>query len=273
MFGRMLPQSVLVPRTWNLVANAYAAEIAPTFSSFAGDALAFARVRSGERLLDVATGPGTVALAAAQAGARVSAIDFSPQMIAELRARFERQGVAEIDARVGDATALPYEEGAFDVAVSMFALNLIADRSAAFREIHRVLRRGGRAVVGTPGSWRNEPAFADIRAIVQRALPELDLDFDFPLAEPAELVREMAAAGLGELETKTVVRSLAFPSIAVAWGTASRTGAPIVALRDAMNQERWSRASEAIVRDLERRFGSGPQSIELSVNIARGRKV
>jgi SAM-dependent methyltransferase len=268
----MFPQSVLVPKTWNLVANAYSTEVAPTFSSFAKDALEFGRVQEGERLLDVATGPGTVALAAVRAGARVSAIDFSPQMIAELRARFEREGIADIDARVGDATALPYEVGAFDVAVSMFAFNLIANRAAAFRELHRVLRRGGRAVVGTPASFRTKPAFAEIRAMVRRALPELDLDFDLPLDEPAELLREMGAADFGEVEAKTVERSFAFPSIADAWGTAGRAGAPFAALRESMGEDRWSRASETILRDLESRFGSGPQSIELSVNIARGRK-
>jgi ubiquinone/menaquinone biosynthesis C-methylase UbiE len=272
MFARMLPQSVFVPRTWNLVASAYSTEIAPTFSSFAQDALEFARVQAGERLLDVATGPGTVALAAVRAGARVSAIDFSPQMIAELRARFAREGIGEIDARVGDATALPYEVGAFDVAASMFAFNLIANRAAAFRELHRVLRRGGRAVVGTPTSFRSKPGFAEIRAIIQRALPELDLDYDLPLDQPAELLREMIEAGFVEVEAKTLERSFGFRSIADAWGTASRAGAPIAALRETIGDERWSRASEVIVRDLERRFGAGPQSVEMSVNVARGRK-
>ncbi len=103
-----------VPRTWNLVAPGYAAEIAPTFARFARDAIRLANLAPGARVLDVATGPGTLALAAARSGAQVSAIDFAPRMIAELRAQVRREGLAEIEATVADAAALPFGDDAFD---------------------------------------------------------------------------------------------------------------------------------------------------------------
>ncbi len=264
-----LPEAIHAPRTWNLVAPGYSAEIVPAFSRFADDALELADLAPGERVLDVATGPGTVALAAARAGARVSAIDFSPEMIAELRARQRRDELPEIDARVADATCLPYEDGAFDAVFSMFALNLVADRSAAFREIHRVLHPGGRAVVGTPTSLEKTAAFAVIRDVVRGALPELDLDYELPLAEPEELRSEISAAGFAHVEVSTIARSFVFPSVESLWTIAGRAGAPMVLARDAVGEERWSRASEQIVRGLEQRFGSGPQRVELSVNLAR----
>jgi SAM-dependent methyltransferase len=259
-------------RTWNLVAPGYAAEIVPAFSGFAEDALELARLGRGERVLDVATGPGTLALAAARAGARVSAIDFSTQMIAELRARLSRGSIAEVDVRVADATALPYEEGAFDAAFSMFAVNLMTDRAAACREMLRVLRQGGRAVIGTPASWTKAPAFADIRDIVNRSLPEVELDLDLPLAEPADLEREMSDAGFARVVVRTVSRSFVFASVGAVWGIASRAAAPLVLARDAMDAERWSRASDGVVRGLEQRFGMAPQEIEIRVNLARGAK-
>jgi SAM-dependent methyltransferase len=264
-----LPEAMHAPRTWNLVAPGYSAEIVPAFSRFAEDALELGHLVPGERVLDVATGPGTLALAAARTGARVSAIDFSPQMIDELRARRRRDEVPEIDARVADATALPYEDGAFDAVFSMFALNLIADRAAAFREIHRVLRPGGRAVVGTPSSLEKTAAFPVIREVVGRVLPELDLEFELPLAEPGELQSEMFAAGFADVEVTTIARSFTFPSVASLWAIAGRAGAPLVVARDAMGEERWTRASEQIVRGLEQRFGVGPQNVELGVNLAR----
>jgi SAM-dependent methyltransferase len=261
-----------VPRTWNLVAPGYAAEIVPAFSRFAEDALELARLAAGERVLDVATGPGTLAVAAARAGALVSAIDFSPQMIAELRSRLEHEGLEEVDARIADATALPFGEGVFDAVFSMFALNLVADRAAAFREIHRALRPGGRAVVGTPASLTRTAAFADVRDIVRRSLPGIDLDIELPLAEPEELRSEMSAGGFAEVDVRTVTRSFPFPSVTAVWATASRAAAPVVLAREAMAAESWSRASEEVVRGLEQRFGGGPQEIELSVNFARARK-
>jgi hypothetical protein len=69
-----------------------------------------------------------------------------------------------------------------------------------------------------------------------------------------------------------VTRSFTYPSVGVLWAIASRAGAPVVLVRDAMPQADWSRASETIVRDLQRRFGSGPQRVELSVNLAHAAK-
>jgi SAM-dependent methyltransferase len=267
-----LPEQMFAPRTWNLVAPGYAVEIAPTFSRFAEDALELAHLVPGERVLDVATGPGTLALAAAAAGARVSAIDFSPKMIDELGARARRARVPEIDARVADATALPFEEGAFDAVFSMFALNLIARRDAAFAEIHRVLRKGGRAVVGTPASLAKLPAFEDVRTIVGRALPELELDLELPLSEPGDLRSEMSAAGFPDVRVHQIVRSFTYPSVRAIWEVASRAGAPVVLARETMPAERWTQASDQIVRGLEERFGRGPQTIDLAVNLAHARK-
>jgi SAM-dependent methyltransferase len=267
-----LSPSMSVPRTWNLVAPGYAAEIAPTFSAFAEQAVQLACLVPGARVLDVATGPGTLALAAARSGARVSAIDFSPQMIAELRARARREGVAEIDAQVADATALPFGDDAFDAVFSMFALNLVADRGAAFREIHRVVRSGGSAVVGTPTSMRRSPLFAEALDIVRGALPDLDFDGDFPLTEPAELHREMSAAGFADVDVQVVTRSFTYPSLTMIWATASRAAAPLVVVREAMGEERWARASDAILRRLERRFGAGQQTLAMAANLAHARK-
>jgi len=260
------------PRTWNMVAPGYAAEIVTTFSSFADDALALGCLRPGERVLDVATGPGTLAVPAARLGAHVSAVDFSPEMIAELQSRARRENVRGIDARVADATALPFEDDEFDAVFSMFALNLMANRAGAFREILRVLRMGGRAVVGTPTDVGRAPAFVDVRDIVRRALPQLDLQMDLPLAEPAALKAEMTAAGFVDVEVRRVTRSFTYPSVGVLWAIGSRAAAPLVVVRAAMPADDWSRASETIVHDLARRFGSGPQRVKFDVNLARARK-
>lgn len=267
-----LPHEIFEPRTWNMVAPGYAEQIMATFSSFAEDALALALLRPGEHVLDVATGPGTLALPAARLGVRVTAVDFAPEMIAELRSRAEREGIEGIEARVADATALPFEDDAFDAVFSMFALNLMENRGAALREILRVARMGGRAVVGTPGDMSRYPVFADVRDIVGRALPQLDLQLDLPLAEPSALLDEMLTAGFANVEVRRVTRSFTFPSVAALWAIAARAGAPVVLARTAMPEDAWSRATESIVRDLQRRFGSGPQRVELSVNLAHARK-
>src|SRR5262245_56004926 len=126
------------PEPWNLVADAYTEELVPLFERFARDALALAALPPAPRVLDVAAGPGTLALVAAKAGATVTAIDFSPAMIANLRRRAAEAGSTAIDARVGDGQALPLEDGGYDGAFSLFGLMFFPDRAAGFRELRRV---------------------------------------------------------------------------------------------------------------------------------------
>lgn len=91
------------------------------------------------RLLDVATGPGYVAAAAARRGAAAVGIDFSAPMVAEARRRHP-----DIEFREGDAEALPFPEGSFDAVVMNFGILHLGRPDQALVEAHRVLRPGAR---------------------------------------------------------------------------------------------------------------------------------
>ena len=91
------------------------------------------------RVLDVATGPGYVAGAAAQRGATVVAVDFSSSMVAEARRRHPKIPFYE-----GDAEALSFPDRAFDAVVMNFGLLHLARPDAALSEACRVLKLGGR---------------------------------------------------------------------------------------------------------------------------------
>src|SRR5262245_25360540 len=123
------PSPLGAPLAWNLVASGFADESFDHFARYAADALALAEVRPGERLVDVAAGPGTLSLQAAAVAAEVAALDFSPPMLAQLRARMEQRGITNIDVREGDGQALPYGDGRFDAAFSMFGLMFFPDRA------------------------------------------------------------------------------------------------------------------------------------------------
>jgi SAM-dependent methyltransferase len=89
--------------------------------------------RSGERWLDVATGTGEVAVRAARTGAAVTGLDIAPRLLEQARAKsFD---VAWVE---GDAQALPFEDGSFDVVSSCFGLIFAPDQEAAATELARV---------------------------------------------------------------------------------------------------------------------------------------
>jgi demethylmenaquinone methyltransferase / 2-methoxy-6-polyprenyl-1,4-benzoquinol methylase len=96
-------------------------------------------VRTGDRVLDAACGTGDLALAALRAGGRVTGLDFSERMLERAR----RKSVAVEWVR-GDLTALPFEDGSFEVVTVGFGVRNVDDLDGALGELRRVLGGGGR---------------------------------------------------------------------------------------------------------------------------------
>jgi ubiquinone/menaquinone biosynthesis C-methylase UbiE len=111
-------------------------------------------LRGDETVVDAGSGPGyqSLALAALLPRGRVICVDASPAMLAGLRRRALRRGLAHrIEARAGDVTALPLPDAAADAAVSNIVWHEIDDPARAAAELLRVLRPGGRAIVSDFG--------------------------------------------------------------------------------------------------------------------------
>jgi SAM-dependent methyltransferase len=108
--------------------------------------VSLAGLRSGERVLDLATGTGNAALMAARPGALVTGLDAASRLIEVARGRAATAGL-DVSFVVGDFQALPFESGSFDVALSVFGVIFAADASRAFEEMIRVLQPDGRALL------------------------------------------------------------------------------------------------------------------------------
>lgn len=115
-----------------------------------GAPLNHAGLRAGETVLDLGSGAGfDVFLAAREVGptGRVIGIDMTPEMIEKARANAKRAGIANVEFRRGQIEALPVEDASVDLVISNCVINLVPDKRAAYREIARVLRPGGRMLV------------------------------------------------------------------------------------------------------------------------------
>jgi ubiquinone/menaquinone biosynthesis C-methylase UbiE len=137
------PNMLSAIEPWDLVANGYAETTMQMLAHFADEAIAASRLKPGAVILDVACGPGTLALMVAREGGEVRGIDFSVPMLDIFRQHVERTGLKNISIRHGDAQELPYADNTFDAAFSMFGLMFFPDRRKGCAEIYRTLKPGG----------------------------------------------------------------------------------------------------------------------------------
>jgi SAM-dependent methyltransferase len=167
-------------------------------------------LRSGERVLDVAGGNGNAALAAARRFALVTGVDYVPALLARAGQRAAVDGLP-LELREGDAEALPFADGAFDVVTSTFGVMFAADQERAAGELLRVCRHGGRIglaswtpdgfvgqmfkVIGAhvpppaglrpPPQWGTEARLAELFGAAARDLRIQRREFSFRYRSPA----------------------------------------------------------------------------------------
>lgn len=256
---------------WELAADGYTAEFLPMMEHFAGNALRLASLPATPRVLDVATGPGTLALLAADQGANVSAIDFSPAMVTNLLHRAEEQGLTIADVRVCDGQDLPYGDETFDGAFSLLGLMFFPDRRAGFRELLRVLRPQRRAVVSSIKPFKG--AFAMVLNAIGEVLPDLPgAGGKAPLSDPEEFRREMTAAGFNGVEVHTVIYSYVKPSLSEYWDALQRSAAPVALLGPKLGEEGWAQVAAGVFDQLQKSIGDGPVEDLCAVNLGLGIK-
>jgi ubiquinone/menaquinone biosynthesis C-methylase UbiE len=127
-----------------------------------------ADLRAGSHVLDVATGSGNAALAAARLGCDVIGIDYVETLLERGRERAAAEGLT-VDLRVGDAEALAFPDGSFDAVLSVFGSMFAPDHAQTAREIARVTRPGGTIALA---SWTPDGFLGALfRTVAQFAPP------------------------------------------------------------------------------------------------------
>jgi ubiquinone/menaquinone biosynthesis C-methylase UbiE len=194
---------------WDAIAAGYDSHVAPGEAELAAIALELARLRSGDRFLDVAAGPGGLSLPAARLGAKVVATDWSPKMIERFVARLRDEQIRDAEGRVMDCHTLDFAANTFDVTGSAFGVMLVPDQAKALREMVRVTKPGGRVVIvayGVPSKFEALHIFLDaLKSVNPRfeGLPANPPPLEFQVAEPGVLRERLAAAGLRDVVVDT----------------------------------------------------------------------
>jgi ubiquinone/menaquinone biosynthesis C-methylase UbiE len=226
-------------RAYDSVAADYARVLSTRLEPVAADLVALAGVEPGWRVLDVGTGTGVTARAAAAAGASVVGVDAAPGML--------RVAAGEgISYAAAAAIDLPFAGGTFDAIVATFVLSHFAAYDTALFDMLRVLRPGGRIGVATWAAGQDEflrtwqevaEEFADRRMLRDartRAMP-----WDETFSHLDRLTEALHRAGLRRIRAET--RGYRFDMSAEDYLTSREIGSTGRFLREMLGSGPWGR--------------------------------
>ncbi len=222
-----------------------------------------------QTILEVAAGTGvlTAALARAMPDAELLATDLNPAMVGYAASR-----VPSASWQAADATDLPFPDDSVDVAVCQFGVMFFPDKRAAFHELGRVLRPGGRLLFVTWDLVETSPFPAALVESLTAVLPERPPDFVVRIphgyADPERIRADVAAGGFETATVERVVLRGRAPSAAsVAEGFA--LGTPLrFALQDRGPLDELARQ---LGEEMTARLGDGPIEGELAAFVVTAR--
>lgn len=182
-------------------------------------------LEAGMRVLDVATGPGLIALRAAQlvgASGSVVGIDIAEEALAIALQRANEQNLGlRVSFEVEDAEALSFEDHSFDRVFCGMALMHFPDPDAALRQFKRVLKPGGKLVASVWGEEKEAPFIAVALQTLKRNLPppKIERPSMFRFGRADTLTQLVEAAGFTQVQTEQIKLEYRFPDAPAYWQT------------------------------------------------------
>ena len=225
----------------------YSQELAPAF-------IEFANIEPGMRVLDVGCGPGALSerLAGVVGAERLAAVDPSEPFVAACSRR-----VPGADVRRGDAEELPWENDAFDAAVSQLVVNFMRDAPAGVAEMRRVARRGGVVAACTwdyGGGMEMLRAFWKAARTLDAAAPDEGRTMRYRSTD--ELEELWRGAGLDGVETGHLSVGTTYASFDDLWEPFTFGVGPAGAYCAALEPERRAELRERLFENVGSPAGS-----------------
>lgn len=201
--------------------------------------------RPGDRVLDLAGGPGDNGFLAAEAvgpDGRVLITDFAPQMVEVARRRAEQLGLTNVETRVLDAEAMDLPDDAVDGIICRWGFMLMLDPQSALRECRRVLKQGRRLALSVWGGPDRNP-WATIAGMTMMQLGHQPAGDPFgpggmfSMAEPQKLRSMLTDAGFEDVEIEEMPVVWRFSSFEESWEFSTQVAGALARLIKELSPE------------------------------------
>jgi len=233
-----------------------------------------AAVVPGMRVLDIACGTGepTISLAALLAGdGEVVGVDLSPAPLKIAEERAVQRGLTNTRFQQADAHELPFADESFDCITSRLGVMFFSDPPRALAEMHRVLKRGGRATLLVWGPME-QPYFDTTIGTVLRMVPEAVVPESgrkmFAFGRDGLLTQALRESGFSSAEERLVTVPWTWPGTPEeVWEYFRDVAVPFVPLFESIPPERQKEVDDAVVRAISQYYDGANINFTATVNI------
>ncbi|MCE9598146.1 MAG: methyltransferase domain-containing protein [Spirochaetia bacterium] len=262
------------PAPWSLVASGYKKSTQQFLEAYSRKVIELLKPGRADSVLDVATGPGTLAIPLSGLVREIRAIDFSDRMIEELHASIEQMNIQNILPSVMDGQELKFDENQFDMAFSMFGLMFFPDKIKGMREIHRVLKPGKFVAISSWGPISASPMMQLMFGAIRAAIPETPPAVPNPtsLENPDYFKEQLTLAGFVEIEVIPFAPPFTIKDVTEFFDTMVEGSAPIQLMRSKMTPEVWKEKSQIMFNYIRDQLKTLPVSVSSQANLAIARK-
>jgi len=266
------PMSTPVP--WSMVAEGYVTDTKPLFGQYCARAIELSGFNDGEKVLDVACGPGTLSLLLSNQADEVHAIDFSQGMLDCFDREIARQGIGNIKTYLMDGQHLEFDDSEFDRAFSIFGLMFFPDRMAGFGELYRTLKPGGRAVVTSWAPVSDSPGMELMFTAIQKAFPKKPESNTkiLNLEDPENFRKEMTDAGFRDVVITPFDGQWPVESAEQFLDSIVRGSAPLVMLKNQVGETVWAEKRAVMLEFLKTELTDLPTTTSSRAWIGVGSK-
>ncbi|TGM58422.1 class I SAM-dependent methyltransferase [Leptospira adleri] len=259
---------------WSLVAEGYTKSTKQFLETYSLKAMDLLGLKSDHVVLDVAAGPGTLAIPLSKSVKEIYAIDFSEPMIEQLKKGMREANVENVIPLVMDGQRLEFPQNHFDGAFSMFGLMFFPDKLQGLKEIYRVLKPGKKVAVSGWAPVKNSPLMQFLFGALRKANPEIPEPQTNPSSfENPEFFREqLNAAGFREIDILPFSNSIEVSDAEEFLDSMIEGGAPLQWMKSKMKESVWDEKRKIMLEHLNSQLTKLPISLSSEAYIAVAEK-